>query len=248
MRTGLEELDSILCDLTAGHLAWLAGPYRAGKSSLLLTVARDVALRQGLKTLVVSGDDSIRTITDWLLAAESGVPRDRVSQAVLSELEERRVVAAAARLEKAALQLEDARRLPREWLTLRLQYLAEGFEPDVILIDGLEGIIPQDSRDITALDLKQLARRLELVVMVATESTLDAIEHADVVLRLDRETLHVDLDRWLLQHPDLPESAFPQNVLDLEVIKNRMGPRGSLSLRIRERVGRVEEWVMRSNG
>ena len=211
-----------------------------------------------------------------MLSAESGVDSTRLRLGQNTEIEERRVVAAAARLSEANIWFDDSAMLTAAELRAKARRLAgEAKQLDLIVIDYLqlmqgEGNSGRENRvqEISYISrmLKGLARELD-VPIVALAQLSRAIENrhpripqlsdlrdsgsieqdADIVLFLSREELHTSLEQWAQQHPDLPESAYPKGVARVDVAKHRNGPIGFVELRFRDRLARFEDWVLRTD-
>jgi replicative DNA helicase len=100
--------------------------------------------------------------------------------------------------------------------------------------------------------LAQLSRAIEnrhpRTPMLSDLRDSGSIEQdADIVMFLSREELYVTPEQWAAQHPDLPESAYPKGVAQVNIAKHRNGPTGTVELRFRERLAKFEDWVLRTD-
>ena len=69
-------------------------------------------------------------------------------------------------------------------------------------------------------------------------------QDADVVIFLSREELYTSREQWMAEHPEMPETAYPQGVAQVIVAKHRNGPTGTVDLRFRQRLAKFEDWVL----
>jgi replicative DNA helicase len=276
IRTGFTDLDTLLTGLKRSDLVIVGARPSVGKSSFALGIARNAAIMQKAHVAVFSLEMSSEQLAIRLLSAESGVDSSRLRLGQNTEIEERRVVAAAARLSEANIWFDDSPMLTAAELRAKARRLAgESKQLDLIVIDYLqlmqgEGGGSRENRvqEISYISrtLKGLARELD-VPIVALAQLSRAIENrhprtpmlsdlrdsgsieqdADIVIFLSREELYTTPEQWAQQHPDLPESAYPRGVAQVQVAKHRNGPTGTVELRFRERLAKFEDWVLRTD-
>ncbi len=276
IRTGFSDLDTLLTGLKRSDLVIIGARPSVGKSSFALGIARNAAIEQRANVAFFSLEMSSEQLAIRLLSAESGVDSSRLRLGQNTEIEERRVVAAAARLSEANIWFDDSPMLTAAELRAKARRLAgESKQLDLIVIDYLqlmqgEGNTGRENRvqEISYISrtLKGLARELD-VPIVALAQLSRAIENrhprtpmlsdlrdsgsieqdADIVMFLSREELYVTPEQWAQQHPDLPESAYPKGVAQVSVAKHRNGPTGTVELRFRERLAKFEDWVLRTD-
>jgi replicative DNA helicase len=276
IRTGFSDLDTLLTGLKRSDLVIIGARPSVGKSSFALGIARNAAIEQRASVAFFSLEMSSEQLAIRLLSAESGVDSSRLRLGQNTEIEERRVVAAAARLSEANIWFDDSPMLTAAELRAKARRLAgESKQLDLIVIDYLqlmqgESQTGRENRvqEISYISrtLKGLARELD-VPIVALAQLSRAIENrhprtpmlsdlrdsgsieqdADIVMFLSREELYVTPEQWAQQHPDLPESAYPKGVAQVSVAKHRNGPTGSVELRFRERLAKFEDWVLRTD-
>ncbi|HNM78618.1 MAG TPA: replicative DNA helicase [Tepidiformaceae bacterium] len=276
IRTGFSDLDTLLNGLKRSDLVIIGARPSVGKSSFALGIARNAAIEQRANVAFFSLEMSSEQLAIRMLSAESGVDSTRLRLGQNTEIEERRVVAAAARLSEANIWFDDSAMLTAAELRAKARRLAgEAKQLDLIVIDYLqlmqgEGNSGRENRvqEISYISrmLKGLARELD-VPIIALAQLSRAIENrhpripqlsdlrdsgsieqdADIVIFLSREELHTSLEQWAQQHPDLPESAYPKGVARVDVAKHRSGPIGVVELRFRDRLAKFEDWVLRTD-
>ncbi|HQW50849.1 MAG TPA: replicative DNA helicase, partial [Tepidiformaceae bacterium] len=276
IRSGYSDLDTLLTGLKRSDLIIVGARPSVGKSSFALGIARNAAIMQRANVAVFSLEMSSEQLATRLLSAESGVDSNRLRLGQNTEIEERRVVAAAARLSEANIWFDDSPTLSAAELRAKARRLAgESKQLDLIVIDYLqlmqgEGGGSRENRvqEISYISrtLKGLARELD-VPIIALAQLSRAIENrhpptpmlsdlrdsgsieqdADIVMFLSREDMHTSPEQWAQQNPDLPESAYPKGVAKVIVAKHRNGPTGTVELRFRERLAKFEDWVLRTD-
>jgi replicative DNA helicase len=276
IRTGFTDLDTLLTGLKRSDLVIVGARPSVGKSSFALGIARNAAIMQKANVAVFSLEMSAEQLAIRLLSAESGVDSSRLRLGQNTEIEERRVVAAAARLSEANIWFDDSPMLTAAELRAKARRLAgESRRLDLIIIDYLQLMQGETTggrenrvQEISYISrtLKGLARELD-VPIIALAQLSRAIENrhprtpmlsdlrdsgsieqdADIVMFLSREELYTTPEQWAQQHPDLPESAYPKGVAQVHVAKHRNGPTGTVELRFRERLAKFEDWVLRTD-
>ena len=276
IRTGFNDLDTLLTGLKRSDLVIVGARPSVGKSSFALGIARNAAIEQRAHVAFFSLEMSSEQLAIRMLSGESGVDSSRLRLGQNTELEERRVVAAASRLSEANIWFDDSPMLTAAELRAKARRLAgEAKQLDLIVIDYLQLMQGENStgrenrvQEISYISrtLKGLARELD-VPIVALAQLSRAIENrhprtpmlsdlrdsgsieqdADIVMFLSREELYVTPEQWAAQHPDLPESAYPKGVAQVNVAKHRNGPTGTVELRFRERLAKFEDWVLRTD-
>ena len=276
IRTGYNDLDTLLSGLRRFDLAIVAGAPSVGKSGFALGIARNAAVMQGASVAFYSLDISSEQLAVRLLSAESGVDSGRLCVGQNTELEERRIIAAAGRLSGTHIWFDDSPVLTVAELCANSRRLgAEARGLDLIVIDHLqlmqgEGNLCGEDREMEisyiSRTLKNLARELDVAIILVAQLSATEKGHAgppmlsdlrdcgsieadaDVIIFLNREELYITPEEWLEQHPDLPESSFPKGVAQVSIAKHRNGPTGSVELRFRERLAKFEDWVPRIHG
>ncbi len=276
IRTGFNDLDTLLSGLKRSDLVIVGARPSVGKSSFALGIARNAAIEQKANVAFFSLEMSSEQLAIRLLSGESGVDSGRLRLGQNTELEERRVIQAAGRLSEANIWFDDSPMMTAAELRAKARRLAgETKQLDLIVIDYLqlmqgESQTGRENRvqEISYISrmLKGLARELD-VPIVALAQLSRAIENrhprtpmlsdlrdsgsieqdADIVMFLSREELYVTPEQWAQQHPDLPESAYPKGVAQVSVAKHRNGPTGTVELRFRERLAKFEDWVLRTD-
>lgn len=276
IRTGFSDLDTLLSGLKRSDLVIVGARPSVGKSSFALGIARNAAIEQRANVAFFSLEMSSEQLATRLLSAEARVESTRLRMGQNTEMEERRVVAAAARLSEANIWFDDTAMLTVAELRAKARRLAgEAKQLDLIVLDYLQLMQGENAggrenrvQEISYISrtLKGLARELD-VPIIALAQLSRAIENrhprtpqlsdlrdsgsieqdADIVMFLSREDMYVTPEQWEQQHPDLPAATYPKGVAQVSVAKHRNGPTGMVDLRFREQFATFQDLAVRTD-
>ncbi len=273
--SGYNDLDTLVGGFKRSDLVIIGARPSVGKSSFALGMARNAAINQGANVAFFSLEMSAEQLAVRLLSAESGVDSTRLRLGMQTELEERRIIRATGELSDANIWFDDSPSLPVAELRAKARRLAGERGLDMVIIDYLqlmqgEGSGGRENRqqEISYISrtLKGLARELDVPILALAQLSR-AVEHrqphtpqlsdlrdsgsieqdADIVMFLSREEMYVTPEQWAQLHPDMPESAYPRGVAQVNVAKHRNGPTGQVDLRFRQRLAKFEDWVLRTD-
>jgi len=249
-------LDEFLGGFQRSDLVIIAGRPSMGKTSLGLSIARNVAVEQKACVALFSLEMARDSIVMRLLASESGVNSRRVRLGLHTEDEERRIMEATGVLSESAIFMDDSPQLRVVEMRSKARRLHFERGLDLIIVDYLqlmqgEGRGENRVQEISYISrsLKALARELNVPV-IAVSQLSRAVEwrashipqladlresgsieqDADVVMFVYRDEYYHTEEEWQLQHPD---REYPREEADIIVGKNRNGPTGQIKLRFR---------------
>lgn len=243
--TGFTDLDNKLSGLHPSDLIILAARPSVGKSSLMLDIARNAAVKNSIPVGIFSLEMSSEQLVDRMLAAESYVDSWKIrTGAVRAEEEFGKIRDALETLSKAPIYIDDkpgnnilsmravARRLKRE----------HGI--GLIIVDYLQLMTPTNTKNSESMvqqvteisrSLKSLARELEVPVLALSQLSR-AVEQRGGKPRLsdlrDSGSIEQDADVVMFIHREdknNPESDR-QNIAEILIEKHRNGPTGKIDL------------------
>jgi len=247
-------LDEFLGGFQRSDLVIIAGRPSMGKTSLGLSIARNVAVEQKACVALFSLEMARDSIVMRLLASESGVNSRRVRLGLHTEDEERRIMEATGVLSESAIFMDDSPQLRVVEMRSKARRLHFERGLDLIIVDYLqlmqgEGRGENRVQEISYISrsLKALARELNVPV-IAVSQLSRAVEwrashipqladlresgsieqDADVVMFVYRDEYYHTEEEWQLQHPD---REYPREEADIIIAKNRNGPTGQIKLR-----------------
>jgi len=245
--TGFTDFDTMTGGLHNGELIILAARPSMGKTALAMNMAENVALQNQQPTLFVSLEMSGIELADRMLCSLSRVNGHRLRAGTISQEDQSRLIQKANEINKSPLYVDDspsrtvseiaaaARRIQRRMGGLNL-----------IVIDYLQLIEPDNSRDPRqeqvakiARRLKGLAREMKVPVLCLSQLNRQAEEGKDHRPRLShlRESgaIEQDADVVMFVHREEyyhrgEEKAQYAGQAEIIIAKQRNGPVGEVPL------------------
>ncbi len=256
-------LDEFLGGFQRSDLVIIAGRPSMGKTSLALSIARNVAVEQKACVALFSLEMARESSVLRLLSSESGVNSRRVRFGLHTEDEEKRIMEAIGILSESSIYIDDSPMLRVVEMRSKARRLDRERGIDLIIIDYLqlmqgEGVRGENRvQEISYISrsLKALARELNIPVLAVSQLSRavewrashipqladlresGSIEQdADIVIFIYREEYYNPNEQeWQLQHPD---KEYPREEADIIISKNRNGPTGQVKLRFRHNLAK----------
>jgi len=261
--SGFTGLDELLGGFQHSDLIIVGGRPSMGKTSLVLNIARNAAVKQGACVALFSLEMARDSLVWRLLSSESGVNLSRIRLGLHTEDEEKRIMDAIGVLSEAPIYIDDSPQLRMVEMRSKTRRLHFEHHIDLIILDYLH-LMQADSRtenrvqeiSYISRSLKGLARELDTPVLVVSQlSRLSELrashipqlsdlresgsieQDADVVIFVNRDELHYPTrEAWETANPG---KQYPPPA-DIIVAKHRNGPIGQISLRFVTRMTRFE--------
>jgi replicative DNA helicase len=260
LETGLIDFDELTGGLHNSELVILAARPSMGKTALAVNMAEHVAIDGARKTvLVVSLEMSALELGDRLLCSRARVNSHKLRNGQLSGEDSRRLVQTAADISRAPLFIDDSPSRNMTEIAATARRLKRQEDLALVVVDYLQLIEPDNSRDprqeqVARISrrLKGLARELSIPVLCLAqlnrqvEATRDnrpqlshlresgAIEQdADVVMFVHREEFYRTTEE---------EREQVKGQADLLIRKQRNGPTGDVKLTWLHEFTRFENW------
>jgi replicative DNA helicase len=247
LETGFDDFDQLTGGLQKSELVILAARPSMGKTALAMNMAEHVAMHGRVPVLFVSLEMSAIELGDRLLCSVAEVNGNRLRNGTITQEERKQLVKAAAIISQAPLFIDDSPSRTMTEISANARRLKRRDDLGLIVIDYLQLIDPDNSRDPRqeqvakiARRLKGLARELEVPVLCLAqlnrqvESTRDnkpqlshlresgAIEQdADVVMFVHREEYYQTNEE---------DRDQVRGQADLLIRKQRNGPTGDVKL------------------
>ena len=244
--TGFSDLDTMIGGMGPGSLNILAGRPAMGKTAMALGIAEYAALEKKHPTLLVSLEMSGLEVGDRLLSSSAQVSLHRMRNGTLSQEDRGRLVETASELSMAPLYTVDQATLTVRQIGALARQLARKNSLKFIVIDYLQLIEPENSREprqeqVAGISrkLKGLARELSVPVLCLAQLNRQAENTSDHRPRLShlRESggIENDADLVLFVHREeyyLAGEAKEKVAGQAQVIiaKQRNGPVGEVDL------------------
>lgn len=237
--------------LRAGQLVVIGARPGVGKSVVSLDFARYAAVHLKLPTLMISLEMSNAEIMNRLIAAEAKVELGHLTGHALTDGDRTRIAHAQDRLFDAPLSLDDQPHCTVGHIRARLRGMARTSPCRLLIVDylGLMTAPKAESREREVAELsrslKLLAKEFSLPVIAAHQLNRESTKRSDKRPALAdlRESGAVEQDAdivLLLHREDVHERETPRaGELDVQVEKNRNGPRGTVTVAFQGHYGRA---------
>ncbi len=248
--TGFIELDNILTGWQDSELVLVAARPSVGKTALLLNFAWHTAVKQGVPVLFVSLEQSKTEITERLLCIEGRVDSHAMRRANLSAGQHNAMLDAGNVLSESPFHIDDTpgQKMTQIAACARRQQAKHGIR--MVFLDYAQLVEP-DNHSATQQEqvsqisrrLKFLARNLKIPVIAAAQLNRQSENRPSTKPKLSdlrsSGQLEQDADTVLLLHED----GNVPGVLEINVAKNRNGPRGELKLAYQKQYFRFENFA-----
>jgi replicative DNA helicase len=256
--TGIWGLDKILGGLQKRDVVFLAGRPSSGKSALMQSIAASAAVN-GYPVGIISIESPIDTMNQRYMSAASGVNLLRLKNKWMDAEEWKAVEAAIGPLANLPIYQKHARRIGTSQIKSIARRMKNSVGIELLCIDYAQLIKPTQIKGMTKADaleevsgeIKDLADELNVPVLL-----LGQIKRKDPMLagkgkmqnfrpRLDElkgtGAYEQDSDVVLLLHRESfyhPEDATLVGQAELEIAKQRQGPKGHLDISFDEKTTR----------
>lgn len=248
IETGFIEVDNLIGGLRPSELIIVAARPGMGKTAFVANIANYVAIEKNKNVLFVSLEMSATELTIRLISSLSAVSLESVRRG-LNKVEANSFVSSGNRLSTSKLLLDDSPRKTVAEIGSLVRRLKRKKAIDLLIVDYLGLIEPEDSKEPRQEQVAKITRRLKLLAKEASipvlvtaqlnrnlEQTKDfrprlshlresgAIEqNADIVILLHREEYYIGRDE-----------AIDRGVADTAkaiVAKQRNGKTGTANLK-----------------
>jgi len=256
-------LDEFLGGFQPSDLIVVGGRPSMGKTSLVLSIARNTAVEQGACVALFSLEMARDPLVLRLLATESGVDSRQLRLGTYNEENEKRIMEAIGKLSEALIYIDDSPQLRVVEMRSKARRLHFERGINLIIVDYLQlmqgnGRGENRVQEISYISrsLKGLARELNVPVIAVSQLSRapqfrashipllsdlresGSIEQdADVVLFVYRDEYYYNEEEWQTQHPD---KRYPRGEADIIIAKHRNGPTGQIKLRFQHPLAKFE--------
>ncbi|MBN1231183.1 MAG: replicative DNA helicase [Anaerolineales bacterium] len=257
--TDLVDLDKILNGFQPSDLLIIAGRPGQGKTSFLMTVASNAALKRNKHIAIFSMEMSNEQVVQRMIAQHSGIDAQKLRSGKLSDHEWSLFHQSMEVLGDTHIHLDDTPALTPTQIRAKCRRLHMEQKLDLIIVDYLQ-LMSGDRRNDNRVQevsyisryLKVLARELDVPVLAAAQLSRAVEQRADKrpVLSDLRESGSLEQDAdivMFIYRPELDnDNPERKNVTELLVAKHRNGPTGSVDLVFLEKLTRFENAVRHS--
>jgi len=263
--TGFTDLDNLTGGLHPSELIIIAARPGMGKTALATNIAEYVAIECQIPTLFVSLEMARLELAQRMLCSQGKIDGEKFRRNRISSEDRRKLVEASAKLSRAPMFIDDTPSRTVTEIAACARRLKRKENLGLLVIDYLQLIEPDNSRDPRQEQVAKMARRLkilsrELEIPVICLAQLNrqaeagkeghrprlshlresgAIEQdADVVMFIHREEYYGTGD----------EAKKDDHSADIMVAKQRNGPTGDIKLTWLHKFTRFENSTERAYG
>ncbi|MCR5789837.1 MAG: replicative DNA helicase [Lachnospiraceae bacterium] len=244
IRTGFIDLDEQLNGLQDSDLILIAARPAMGKTAFALNIAHHVAVQNGICVAVFSLEMSKEQLVNRLIAMDSGVDSQKLSNARFEDNETEYVMESAVKIGNSALILDDTPSISISELRTKCRKYKIENDLRLVIIDYLQlmsGNSRSESRqqEISEISrsLKTLARDLNIPVVALSQLSRAAEKREDKRPMLSdlRESgaIEQDADIVMFLYRDEyynPGTTEKPGITEVLVQKQRNGPTGVVEL------------------
>ena len=239
VKTGFDDLDSILTGLFPSNLIVLAARPSMGKTALALNIAQNAAMQHGVSSAIFSLEMSAIELGDRMLSSAASVSSTKFRRPqYLSDKEIQKVLDTAGRLREAPIFIDESAGLSNFELRSRARRLHQKHGLGLIIIDYLQLMVGdgrQESRqqEVAAISrsLKQLARELKVPVIAVSQLNRNPETRSvdDRIPKLadlrESGAIEQDADVVIFIHREINASdPEKKGIATIRVAKHRNGP------------------------
>ena len=244
--TGFTHLDRITSGLNNSDLIVLAACPSLGKTCFAFNIARNVAVDQGIPVLIFSLEATEEQLSMRVLSAESRVSGACIRSGSIGEEEWDRIRKASDSLSKAPIYLNASPGISIFDIKIMARDIKEKKGAALLIVDYLQ-LIKGDpgapnrciERAEMAADLKRIAEKLDIPVMILFQLDIDMEDRSDkrptLIDLSDAGSLDQDADMVLFIYRDEIYHPFAKDYdrgrAEIIIAKNRRGSKGMAALR-----------------
>lgn len=244
--THFRDVDKILLGLHPSDLIIVAARPTMGKTSFVLSVARNISINSKIPVGIFSLEMSKFQITQRLLSSESHIRSDTLRTGKLTRDDRMRLLKAMERLSEAPIYIDDTPSIGVIDLRTKARRLRNKANVELIIVDYLQ-LMSGDSRSenrqqqISEISraLKILGRELEIPIIAVSQLSraVEKRENKKPLLSDLRESGAIEQDADVVMflyrkdyYEDTQDIDDRESVVDLIIRKHRNGPIGTVRL------------------
>jgi replicative DNA helicase len=256
LATGYADLDEITAGLQNSELIIVAARPSVGKTSFALNLVRNIVIDEKKAAYFVSLEQSRIELAERLLCCQARVDSHKLRKGRLSADDIDKLMEAGGTLSKAKLFIDDTPGQGMLRIAANARRLQRRHGINLVAIDYLQLIEPENRRDPRQEQVAQISRRLKFlakelsipVVALAqvNRSSEDRQDHRPRLADLrESGSIEQDADTVMLLHrPDRYEPGQHEGIIEVIIGKQRNGPTGEVTLAYRKEFMRYENFAL----
>lgn len=240
--THFKDLDNILAGLQRSDLIILAGRPSMGKTSFVLNIAANIAIKEEIPVGIFSLEMSKEQLVDRLLCAEAAVDSWKLRTGNLSDEDFPKIGHAMGVLSEASIFIDDSASSNVMEIRTKARRLQAEHGLGLIVVDYLqlmEGRYNENRvQEISEISrsLKALARELEIPVIALSQLSRAVEQRPDKIPQLSdlRESGSIEQDAdvvmFIFREDYYKPDTERKMIADIYIKKHRNGPTGQVEL------------------
>ena len=242
VRTGFDELDNRLNGLKPSELVIIAARPAMGKTSFVLNVATNAALKYNVPVAIFSLEMSKEQLADRILCSEGLIHSEKLQKADIDQDDMRKLVVTINELSRAPIFIDDTAGITVSEIKGKCKKLKMKNQLGLVVIDYLQ-LIQGNSRDgrqnevgeISRL-LKVLAKELEVPVIALSQLSRATEKRENRIPMLsdlrDSGSIEQDADMVMFLHREeyYNKETDKKNIAECIIAKFRRGAVGTVEL------------------
>ncbi|HYT93849.1 MAG TPA: replicative DNA helicase [Gemmataceae bacterium] len=253
--SGYVDLDEKTAGFQNSELVILAARPSVGKTAFSLNIIRNMIVQEQRSVFFVSLEMSRLELAERLLCSQGKVDSHRLRKGHLNADDMQKLVEAGDVLSKAKLFIDDSPAQGMLRIAANARRLKMRQKLDIVFIDYLQLIEPDNKRDsrqeqvsVISRRLKFLAKELEIPVVALAQVNRSSEDRQDHKPRLSdlRESgsLEQDADTVMLLHRPDTEPGQINETIDVIIAKQRNGPTDTVTLTFVKQFMRFENYAV----
>lgn len=249
LATGFTELDNKTSGLHGSELILVAARPSMGKSSFVMNIAMNAALRQNAHVAMFTLEDSVSQLVNRMLCCEAMVELQKVRTGNMSDDDWPKLLKAMSAMQDAHIYIDDSPDITVMDIRSKCRRLKMEKGLDLITIDYLQlmsapggssggnsggGENRQQQVSGMTRALKGLARELDVPVIVLSQLNRAAevrTEHRPIMSDLrESGSIEQDADLVMFLYRDAYYNETADNMSEVILAKQRNGPTGTVKL------------------
>ena len=254
--TGFTEFDKLTAGLQKGDLIIIAGRPSMGKTTLAVNIAENAAIGAKVPTAIFSMEMPSQQLAFRMISSLGRVDQSHLRTGNFPDEDWSRINTAVQLMSEAPIFIDDSASLSPTEIRARARRLHREHNLGLIIIDYLQLMQVEGSKENRATELseisrslKALAKELELPVIALSQLNRSVEQRTDKrpVMSDLRESGAIEQDADLIvfiyreevTNPDTPRKGLA----DIVIAKQRNGPIGDFPLTFVGRYTKFENWV-----
>jgi len=241
--TGFHEFDIQTAGLQRSDLVIVAARPSMGKSAFVTNIAEHVGVTEKIPTAIFSLEMSKEQLTQRMLCSQARVDAHKVRTGFLAQSDWPKLTAAASKLSKAPIFIDDTPAISMLELRAKARRLKAQHDIQLLIVDYLQ-LMRSDSRlenrqqEISTISrsLKALAREINVPVIAVSQLSRAVESRTDHRPQLSdlRESGAIEQDSdmviLLMREEYYKPTEENRGLADINIAKQRNGPVGSFKL------------------